>query len=350
MGKGVIVYKDSRYRGTRKELGVGVYPTSPTGNDNISSVKVDRGFYALMYQHTGFRGACLPLFEGNYSSLPGWNDKISSIEVKEHNIDVFPLVHFYEHSNYGGFNQVLAGTGQSTKFNMPFFKNDSISSLKVPEGITVVLYKDSNYRGSSKRFAAGDYPSLGVYGWNDKASSVEIISADLELVHIQYDTPVSVPNGNPIAISSSTRNDTDIEHQDQVQLHRSENRTVTRSWTNSTMVGTTISVSSKVGVSGPISAEVSSTISTTLQNTFTVGESESVSQTVTFTKSLNVAVPPHSIAEATVMLTPQKYSVNAIYTFRVKGTDRTVTQECLIEIDDFHQAEATITIRSDSRI
>ena len=40
--------------------------------------------------------------------------------------------------------------------------------------LEVVVYKDSQFRGDSKAFALGDYPSMRDIGWNDKISSIKI--------------------------------------------------------------------------------------------------------------------------------------------------------------------------------
>lgn len=70
-----------------------------------------------------------------------WNDKISSIKVEESGGD--NLACFYQENNYNGYKQCL-GVG-----NYPFvadvgINDDDISSLKVPDGLTVSLYEDSN--------------------------------------------------------------------------------------------------------------------------------------------------------------------------------------------------------------
>ncbi|MEM8898983.1 MAG: beta/gamma crystallin-related protein [Bacteroidota bacterium] len=345
MSYSIKIYKHSNFRGRSAELHEGEYATVPSyvGNDQISSIKVLPGFYAQIYEHSGFRGRFVTLFQGNYTNIPHWNDRISSIKVFKYNHTMFPLVEFFQDSNFRGFRLALAGTGQDTGYNMPFVKNDSISSMKVPEGTRVILFEHSRFRGKSKEFSPGEYKSLSTFGWNDKVSSVKIITSDLKLINIEYLDEVELPNGSPIAISSSTRNETDILQEASVVLSRELTRSSTRSWSNATMVGISVSVSSKVGVSkGPLSAEVSTTLTTTLENTFTIGEEESKSDTLLFQKTVDFDVPPKSVGKVSIMLTPKKYKVTARYTFQLEGTDKIDTQEAEIFIETYQKGEAII--------
>ncbi|WP_192350450.1 hypothetical protein [Algoriphagus sp. Y33] len=65
-------------------------------------------------------------------------------------------------------------------------KNDSITSMKVPEGARVILYSDSELKGKSKEFRSGEYSNLVHFGFQDNVSSVQIIRPDLELINIEY--------------------------------------------------------------------------------------------------------------------------------------------------------------------
>lgn len=110
------------------------------------------------------------------------------------------------------------------------------------------------------------------------------------------------------------------------------------------MIGISKSTTTSVGVSkGPISAEVSQTITSTLENTFTIGKEETKSENITFSKQVNMTIPPRCVGQAKVILEPKKYKVNAIYTFLVKGTDNKFYQNVEIEVDDYAHGEAEIS-------
>lgn len=340
----VKVYEHENFKGKSKEIQVGEHPSMSSflGNDKISSLQVPKGHYIRIYTDSGFRGRNIPLFEGNYADIPHWNDRISSIKVFKHDTHIFPIAEFFIHSNYGGQRQALAATGPQTDYNQPFFEYDSISSMKVPEGVKVVLYKDAEFKGSKQEFGPGNYPKLSTFGWNDKVSSIQIINPNLELVHIEYLEEITVPNGNPVALSSAIVNESSVQQKAVMALTKELSESSTRSFSNSTMVGLSVSITATVGTTGPISSEVSTTITSTLENTFTIGEEDTTTETVSFGQSLEVIIPPNSVGTGTIILTPQKYDVKVRYTFRLVGTDRTVTEDASIFIETYHESEGVI--------
>lgn len=88
----------------------------------------------------------------------------------------------YDDSQYRGASQAL-GIG---RYDWGQIKNDGISSLKVPAGMTVTLYSDTHFRGQSKTFTA-DTPYVGD-DFNDQTSSMII----------EFGNP-SIPTGNGFA-------------------------------------------------------------------------------------------------------------------------------------------------------
>lgn len=216
----------------------------------------------------------------------------------------------------------------------------------VPEGVRVVLFTDSRLRGFSQEFGSGEYPNLVHFGFKLNISSVQIIRDDLELVNIEYINEVQLPDGNPIGLSDSTINVSDLEQINTLTLERQITKSTTRSWSKSTMVEITITASTSVAVErGPLSAELETSISQTLENTFTIGEEETKSETSIFSKSVTVKIPPRSIGEATIFMTPKKLRIDAVYTFRLKGTENTFKQNVSIEVDDFQVGEAQLAVK-----
>ncbi|UII20747.1 beta/gamma crystallin-related protein [Fulvivirga ligni] len=341
----VTIYRDVKFKGRKAELGIGEYARIPIGNDSISSIKVKDGFFVKFYRDSGFRGPYRVIFAGDYTSIPNWNDKISSIEVFEHDTDLFPLIQFYEHIGFKGFKQSLAGVGQSSDYAFPFLKNDTISSMKVPVGTAVVLYKDKHMKGGHREFDPGDYDNLKTFGFNDNVSSIKILQPDLELIKIEYTDIVSTPTGGTITLFDETTNLTDKDQVSHLVLENEISQSITRSFSRSTMVGISISKTATVGVSkGPVSAELSSTITATLENTFTIGEEETKTETDAFKKEVTVTIPPKSIGKVMMMLSPQKTKITAIYTFALKESKKTFEQEVIIEVDSVQKGEASISV------
>lgn len=350
MKNSVQLFKDTNFRGKSETVYIGESSRMPSriGNDNLSSIKVGEGVYIRLYEHTGFRGKEIVLFQGDYNSLPGWNDKISSYKIIKHNPKIFPLVEFFEHTNFQGYNQRLAGTGKVTEFDQPFFRNDDISSLKVPAGVTVTLYEHTGFRGDSLQFNGGDngqtFAHLGDYGWNDKVSSVKILLHDLTLTHIEYLGIEVDDKGPPRAIPSRVINDTPLPQESEIRLSEAVTESAERDWSNSTLIGMEYSVKGKVGIStGPVTAEVEKTITGTLQNTTTVGESESHSRTYTHEIKEHFVIPEKSVGEISCTFTPMKYKIRARYTYRVGVTRKKIKQDLKIFVSNAHVGEVKKT-------
>lgn len=78
----------------------------------------------------------------------------------------------YQHSNFGGRQLSFKDGGCQNLGNYGF--NDKASSLKNRTGYRIRLYKDSNCRGSTRTFDAGESTrSFG--GFGDEASSIRIL-------------------------------------------------------------------------------------------------------------------------------------------------------------------------------
>src|SRR5690606_13558282 len=69
--------------------------------------------------------------------------------------------------------------------------NDSLSSLRIPPGLTAKIYEHSRYRGASP-ILTSDTPDLRARGFNDKTSSVAIHG------------PIAEPGGAPYSIGAIT--------------------------------------------------------------------------------------------------------------------------------------------------
>ncbi|MEW7279337.1 hypothetical protein ABW636_12155 [Aquimarina sp. 2201CG1-2-11] len=344
----ITIYDQAQFKGKNDNLETGEYPTlnpNPTirpiihgtdsipsiGIDKLSSAKVEPGTYAEFFITQGFRDGSFILFEGEYPHFGKQNDRIDAIKVFNHDKTIFPIIEFYEGNNFTKFQQNLAGTGQVTNFDSPFLRHDIFSSVKVPKGVTVTLFRDQFQQGPSLTLEPGDYPNLSIFGFNDVISSLQIIQNNLEVTNIEYISRVT-KDGEPILIDSVAQNGSDLEQQVNLTLETAYEETFTRSFSNSTLFGLEISTTSNVGVElGPLSASVEQTITTTFENTFTFGEEESKTKTITISKGLNINIPPKNIARAVMTLTPQQATIEAIYTLRLKGTNKTTQQKVIIK-------------------
>src|SRR5262245_11472719 len=95
------------------------------------------------------------------------------------------IARFYVDPNFAGDSTRLRGNKQVsdlTKFSRGFFGlgdwNDVISSLQT-DGATLVLYTDINYQDDDALLVMPTwvYASLGLYGWDDRVSSIQNFGA-----------------------------------------------------------------------------------------------------------------------------------------------------------------------------
>jgi hypothetical protein len=168
-------------------LGVGVWTPSNNGpafywNDSISSLQVPPGLRVRACENSDGGGAC-QVFEAGDHVYTGdaLNDRISRLEITS--VPKKNFVTVYEDASFlgktqafgigqfsvtnGGYSQAYFGVGQ-----LAMIGNDTVSSLRVPTGLTVKICDNSNGSGTCSIYTAGDYPSVG--GMNDRTSYIQV--------------------------------------------------------------------------------------------------------------------------------------------------------------------------------
>ncbi|MEM9102999.1 MAG: beta/gamma crystallin-related protein [Pseudomonadota bacterium] len=164
------IYSESGFKGDVTRLGFGTY-TLPQladlgmGNDSISSIKLDHGVKLTAYKHYNFTGWEKEFIQDTSKLYSPYDNNISSIKVE-------PLgAVIYEDSNYRGtsFNLIPGRYSTVTLLSMGMV-NDSISSIKIPSGLKVTVYKDTAFRGLTKTYTS-DTPLLEA-NFNDEISSL----------------------------------------------------------------------------------------------------------------------------------------------------------------------------------
>ena len=163
---GVVIYEHAHYKGRSQSLNVGKYNMGQLsiGNDTLSSLKVPSGMRVVLYEHADFRGVSKRIQDNTPWIGKEFNDKVSSIIVRELRAEI------YEHANFKGRKQVL-GPG---RFNIGDLTigNDTLSSLRVPEGLRVTVYEHANFKGAHLSFTT-DSPWIGNQ-FNDKTSAIVV--------------------------------------------------------------------------------------------------------------------------------------------------------------------------------
>jgi uncharacterized protein YcfJ len=167
-------------------------------NDRASSADV-RGERWEVCEDRRFRGRCVVLRPGRYSSLAsmGLNDQVSSVRsipknvrIDERNyapVPVITKITFYENPGF---------TGRSFTTEQPVlnFKeygfNDRASSVEVI-GQSWKVCEDSRFNGRCAVLRPGRYPSFSAMGLNNRASSTRNIEAPAPVVAkiVLYENP-----------------------------------------------------------------------------------------------------------------------------------------------------------------
>lgn len=91
------------------------------------------------------------------------------------------VVSFYKDTNFAGKRKdYAAGAIQNSlskgKFGIGALdkENDTYSSLQVPAGLQVQVWADNDAKGATYTFNTGDYPNLVQYGFHDNISSLKV--------------------------------------------------------------------------------------------------------------------------------------------------------------------------------
>ena len=154
------------------------------GNDQLSSIKVPKGFVVTLYGDANFTGKTMTVTQDTPYVGNEFNDMTSSIKVEPISSDD-KVVKIYVDANYQGKSQDLKAGNYN--MNQLDIGNDQFSSIKVPKGFVVTLYGDANFTGKTMTVTQ-DTPYVG-NEFNDMTSSiiVEPTSSDGKVVKIYVD-------------------------------------------------------------------------------------------------------------------------------------------------------------------
>jgi len=171
---GVTVYSLCDYRGDNVTLAPGDYRLSQLrdagiANNDISSIKVPRGYQVVVYANDFQRGQSLTLQDNdNCLRNEGFDQQISSLSVRvderyttnsnggfltQNESGVVtnnqpPAVIAYSECNFSGTGVKIApGEYTATKLEELGIRDNSISSISVPKGFSVAIYQNNFFRG-----------------------------------------------------------------------------------------------------------------------------------------------------------------------------------------------------------
>ncbi len=173
-GGGITLYADCNYRGSSHTLGLGYHNTNDLGigNDVLSSVRIPPGFRVTFYKDGSFEGASMTLTADDACFPDSWNDVVSSILVERGSGGGSNLeVTLYKDCEFRGSSAKLR-VGEYSDYDVLGIGNDALSSLKVPNGLRVIIYKDANFRGEYRTITS-DVRCMSDH-WNDSVTSIKV--------------------------------------------------------------------------------------------------------------------------------------------------------------------------------
>ena len=194
---GVTLYSFCDYRGVEVVLSPGEYRLSDLqdagiNNNDISSLKVPRGYQVSLFANDFFRGQSV-VFDDNDNCLRdnGIDEQVSSVIIRQderavassnananQNTTTVPTeVVAYSECGYVGTDVTLPpGEYKASDLQSLGMPNNAISSLRVPPGYIVSIYENDFFRGAG-RVLEGDDRCLVGDQLNDKISSIVVEAA-----------------------------------------------------------------------------------------------------------------------------------------------------------------------------
>jgi len=172
-------YDNYNYTGNAVTLDVGRYPFNKfiqsIRNDTLSSVKVPPGYSVIIYRDDiGSANITLTSDTPDLRQYPGFDKMASALDIIRSPLNVNMQPTFYDNYNFTG-NAIKLDVGRYP-FDLftRYIRNDSVSSIKVPPGYKVIVYRDDI--GSANITLTSDTPDLRQYpGFDKMASALDII-------------------------------------------------------------------------------------------------------------------------------------------------------------------------------
>jgi len=178
----VTLYQHHHFGGKTQSFNLGNHDLDEIqqvmGNDQVSSLKVAKGYRARLFEHWHFQGKEVVFDAGDHDldALRGAgfkNDILSSVIVEKDD----ECVTLYQHHHFTG-NSAKYGAGNHD-FNTiaSTIGNDCVSSLKVKKGYQAKIYEHQGFGGKEVVFGPGEHDlcSLRECGFqNDILSSLKV--------------------------------------------------------------------------------------------------------------------------------------------------------------------------------
>lgn len=143
----VALYQDN-YAGAVYSFEPGYYYLGDlgVGNDEVSSVKVLPGVWALLFEHNNFEGRSLLLTQDATQDFMSGKDfdNVTSSMIVGDNDTPLPVVTLFDADRMESFKKLTPG-----EYPLLDVGNNALSSIEIPRGLKVTLFEDAGYEGRS---------------------------------------------------------------------------------------------------------------------------------------------------------------------------------------------------------
>ena len=175
-GNAVTLFEECNFRGNSRALEAGRHDVADLGirNDRLSSFQLSNGYSITVYENSGYSGRSTTFRSSENCLSYTWNNKVSSIYVfrdrGNNNNNGFAAATLYESCNFTGNGNTL-GPGYHDVADLGI-RNDRLSSFQLANGFSITLFENSGYSGKS--YTYNNSENCLTYTWNNKVSSVHI--------------------------------------------------------------------------------------------------------------------------------------------------------------------------------
>lgn len=158
----VNIWQSENRKGTSIDLIEGKYPILDKKiNNSVGSIKIPSGYQVSLYQNENFKGRRLILWTGYYPNIndyiTGFTKNVKSIIITKGQPIPKEFVSVWEHSDRKGRkNTYWIGWYNSINNKL----NDKISSIEVPKGYRITVFRHENFKGISEIYRSGYYNNL----------------------------------------------------------------------------------------------------------------------------------------------------------------------------------------------
>lgn len=144
----IVTLYDGNRTGVLKKLMPGQYPILEASNDFLSSLDIPRGLQVTLYDHAGYEGRSMTITQSVNSEFMkhhGFDNVTSSLVIEQRNPESL-FVTLYSDSYRGFAQQLTPGKYLARDITIG---DKELSSLKIPYGMQVWLFANSDLTGST---------------------------------------------------------------------------------------------------------------------------------------------------------------------------------------------------------